>query len=291
MQENITEFDMEVRLHLGPTGDRDESSPVCVSPLVCGASSQPPINRSRFSACCVQPEEALSSAVEEFTAQGVNLSNIIKTVEGGNVSAHPAAAAAAALDAAAASGDADAISASAVRLAEAAGSADAGAAFAEATAVLHRAGATAAVARGLAATADAPAALAALLRTLEALLGGASRDLQSDFLGAGGVHALADAQQQHSGDAALAAAALRAAAAVATKNEEGKAALMLTGLGSSSQDALQRHGEEPEVLDAACAVLCALTNPDDDSTPASRWVLGGVCGRLSLRHSALQHCR
>ncbi|PSC67827.1 magnesium protoporphyrin IX chloroplastic-like [Micractinium conductrix] len=164
----------------------------------------------------MEPEEALSSAVEEFTAQGVNLSNIIKTVEGGNVSAHPAAAAAAALDAAAASGDADAISASA------------------------------------------------------ALLGGASRDLQSDFLGAGGVHALADAQQQHSGDAALAAAALRAAAAVATKNEEGKAALMLTGLGSSSQDALQRHGEEPEVLDAACAVLCALTNPDDDSTPASR---------------------
>lgn len=221
---------------------------------------------------CVQPEEALTSAVEEFTARGVDLSNIIKTVAGGDISAHPATAAVAALAQAAQAGDAGGAAVAADAVAAALCEARGAEAAAATAAVLHKAGAAAALVEGGDVCADAPAELLRVLRAHAAVLGG-GRDLQAGFLQAGGVAALKRILASHGDDAAATAAALQVAAACGVKSEAGKAALMAAGFGAHCQDALQRHAGQPEALQAACAVLCTLTNPDDDSQPASR------CGR------------
>jgi hypothetical protein len=232
--------------------------------------------------------------VEEFTAQGVDLSNIIKTLSGGDIGAHPAALAVTALSTAQQAGDADGMMAAAADIAAAVAVASSSAATAAADSealavVLHKAGAAQALARCLPACEAAPAAPAALaqvLRALAALLGCGSRELQADFLQGGGAAALQLVLESHAGDATLAAAALQAAAASAVRNEAGKAALMAAGVGISSLGVMQQHLDQPEALEAACAVLCALTNPDDDTLPSSRWVLHACCAVLL----GLFHC-
>lgn len=222
----------------------------------------------------MQPEEALKSAVEEFIAQGVNLSNIIKTVSGGDISQHPAAKAVQDLEDKLAAGDAAGMAAAAAAVAAAAagagGSGDMGR---EVMVVLHRAGAAGALARAAASCSGEPSALAGVLRATADLLGGTTRDLQADFLQARGVDTLQTALGSAADNADLASAALLAAAASATKNEDGKAACMAAGLGGSCLEALRQHPDQPETLQAACAVLSALTAADDDTLPASRWVL------------------
>ena len=231
-----------------------------------------------------QPEEALSSAVEEFTAQGVDLSNIIKTLSGGDIGAHPAALAVAALTSAQEAGDADGMVAAAADIAAAVAAARSSAATAAADSealavVLHKSEAAQALVGCLPACDAAPAhaALAQVLRALAALLGCGSRELQTDFLQGGGAAAVQLVLDSHASDATLAAAALQAAAASAVRNEASKAALMAAGVGISSLGVMQQHLDQPEALEAACAVLCALTNPDDDTLPSSRWVLPACC--------------
>lgn len=235
----------------------------------------------------LQPEEALKSAVEEFAAQGVNLSNIIQTASGGDISQHPAAQAVQELEDKLAEGDVAGMAAAAAAVAAAAGHAcGSGGTVGEALAVLHRAGATGALARSAAACTGEPSALADVLRATADLMGGTTRDLQADFLQAGGIEALQAALGAAAGHAALAAAALQAAAASAAKNENGKAACMAAGLGSSCLEVLRQHPDQPEALQAACAVLSALTTADDDTLPSSRWGLlvisTDVAGLMSL---------
>lgn len=221
----------------------------------------------------MEPEEALKSAIDEFTAQGVDLSNIVQTVSGGDISQHPAARAVQELEDRLAAGDAAGMAAAAAAVAAAAaaerasGSGDKGG---QALAVLHRAGAAGALARAAGACTDEPPALACVLRAAANLLGGSPRDLQAGFLKAGGIDTLQAALGTAADNASLAAAALQAAAASATKNEDGKAACMTAGLGSSCLEALRQHQDHSEALQAACAVLCALTTADDDTLPASR---------------------
>ncbi|KAI7840755.1 hypothetical protein COHA_005569 [Chlorella ohadii] len=217
----------------------------------------------------MEPEEALSSAVEEFTAQGVDLSNIIKTLAGGDISSHPAAQAVQRAEKAARGADPEGAAAAADDVAAALAAANSKDTAAEVAAVLHKAGAAGVLVQFMPACAGAPAQELRILNAVAVLLG-SSRELQADFLQAHGVAALQQVLGEASEDASLAAAALQAAAAVAAKNEEGKAALMAAGLGGSSLEAMQRHADQPEVLQAACDVLCALTNPDDDTQPASR---------------------
>lgn len=219
----------------------------------------------------LQPQEALKSAVDEFSAQGVDLSNIIKTVDGGDITSHPATVAVHALQAAAAAGDFRAMASAANDIAAAAG---AGAGSEGAALVLHRTGAAQAVVQSLAAAAVDQHALLHILQALAALLGAGSRELQADFLQAAGVPALQRVLSSQPCSGTLAAAALQAAAASAEKNEEGKAALMESGCGSSCLEVMQRYADEPEAVQAACAVLCALTNPDDDTQPGSRRAVG-----------------
>ncbi|KAL4450640.1 hypothetical protein ABPG77_000996 [Micractinium sp. CCAP 211/92] len=219
----------------------------------------------------MEPEEALKSAVEEFAAQGVNLSNIIQTASGGDISQHPAAQAVQELEDKLAEGDVAGMAAAAAAVAAAAAHAcGSGDTVGEALAVLHRAGATGALARSAAACTGEPSALADVLRATADLMGGTTRDLQADFLQAGGIEALQAALGAAAGHAALAAAALQAAAASAAKNENGKAACMAAGLGSSCLEVLRQHPDQPEALQAACAVLSALTTADDDTLPSSR---------------------
>lgn len=210
--------------------------------------------------------------MEEFTAQGVDLSNIIQTLAGGDISSHPAARAVQRMDEAASAGDSQAAAAAADNVAAALTAADGKEATAEVAAVLHKADAASALVRCMPACAGAPAQELRILHAVAVLLGG-SRELQADFLQAQGVAALQQVLAEQGEDATLAAAALQAAAVAAAKNEEGKAALMAAGLGGSSLEAMQRHADQPEVLQAACDVLCALTNPDDDTQPASRCAL------------------
>ncbi|KAL4433644.1 hypothetical protein ABPG75_000085 [Micractinium tetrahymenae] len=219
----------------------------------------------------MEPEEALKSAVEEFMAQGVNLSNIIQTASGGDISQHPAAKAVQELEDSLAAGDAAGMAAAAAAVAAAADGARVSSdKSTEVLAVLHRAGAAGALARAAAACSGEPSALAGVLRAAAGLLGSASRDLQAGFLQADGIEAVQAALGAAADNAALAAAALQVAAASATKNENGKAACMAAGLGGSCLEALRQHADQPEALEAACAVLCALTTADDDTLPASR---------------------
>lgn len=209
--------------------------------------------------------------MEEFTAQGVDLSNIIKTLAGGNISSHPAAQAVQRAEEAAKGADPEAAAAAADDVRAALLAADGKEGTAEVAAVLHKAGAASALVRCMPACAGVPALEQRILGAMTVLLG-ASRDLQTDFLQAHGVAALQQVLKEQGDDASLAATALQAAVAAAGKSEEGKAALMAAGLGSSSLEAMQRHADQPEVLQAACDVLCALTTPDDDTQPASRSV-------------------
>lgn len=210
--------------------------------------------------------------MEEFTAQGVDLSNIIKTLTGGDISSHPAAQAVQRAEKAAKGADPEGAAAAADDVAAALVAANSKETAAEVAAVLHKAGAAGALVQCMPACAGAPAQELRILNAVAVLLG-SSRELQTDFLQAHGAAALQQVLGEQSEDASLAAAALQAAAAVAAKNEEGKAALMAAGLGGSSLEAMQRHADQPEVLQAACDVLCALTNPDDDTQPASRCAL------------------
>lgn len=230
----------------------------------CAPSTECPL-----AAAPLQPEEALKSAVDEFSAQGVDLSNIIKTLAGGDISTHPAALAVQRLQAAAEAGDASAAAAAAEDVAGALSGAGGADKAAEAAAVLHKAGAAPAMVRAADVCADAPADLQRVLRALAVVLGGSS-DLQTAYLQARGVAAIQQALASHASDAGLVTAALQAATAAAAKSEVGKAALMAADVGGASMAAMQRYGDSPEALQAACAVLCALTNPDDDSAPASR---------------------
>lgn len=211
----------------------------------------------------------------------MDLSNIVQTVSGGDISQHPAARAVQELEDRLAAGDAAGMAAAAAAVAavaaaeRASGSGDKGG---QALAVLHRAGAAGALARAAGACTDEPPALACVLRAAANLLGGSPRDLQAGFLKAGGIDTLQAALGTAADNASLAAAALQAAAASATKNEDGKAACMTAGLGSSCLEALRQHPDHSEALQAACAVLCALTTADDDTLPASRWVIVGADG-------------
>lgn len=236
----------------------------------CPAASPPSYCPHPTRCCLAQPEEALRSAVEEFSAQGVDLGNIIKTLAGGDISAHPATLAVQRLQAAAEAGDARGAAAAADDVAATVSGAGSTDKAAEAATVLHKAGAAQALVRAAGVCSGAPADLLPVLRALAVVLGG-SRELQSGFLQARGVAALQQALASHGSDAGLVAAALQAATAAATKSEEGKAALMAADISAASLEALRRHGDSPEALQAACSVLCTLTNPDDDSVPASRW--------------------
>lgn len=254
---------------------------------------QPP-NPTATPTCCscaTQPEEALTSAVEEFTAQGVDLSNIIKTVTGGDISTHPAAQAVERLQAAAAAGDTGNLSAAADAVAAALSEASDAAAAGEVAAVLHKADAAQALAQAVAACGDSPAQLLPVLRAVAAVLGG-SRDLQADFLCSAGVPALQTVLTGCGDSPELSAAALQAAAAAAAKNEGGKAALMAAGVDGSALAVLRSHSDQPEALQAACAVLCTLTNPDDDTVPASRCVAANseLGSRLLASSSEVGHC-
>lgn len=83
------------------------------------------------------------------------------------------------------------------------------------------------------------------------------------------------------------AAALAAAAAFGVRNEDGKAAVVEAGLhiaalrllaggggaaseGGAAAAPAAGPGPGPELVQAACAVIISVTNPDDDTQPSSR---------------------
>lgn len=224
---------------------------------------------------CLQAEEALASAIAEFAAQGVDLSSVITSLTGGDISAHPAAAAVKAAETHLSAGDVQAAVAS---LAPVNAAVDVASSPDDATqlgVVLHKAGAVSVMLGCLAAAAALPEAArvqVAALQSLRRLLP-LSPDHRAVFRQTGGVAALASLLQAAGTSAELCAAALEAAAASGGKDEEGKAALVSAKMGPLALAALEAHGTaSPEVVCAVCAVVRTLTNPDDESVPTSRWV-------------------
>ena len=198
---------------------------------------------------------------------------MITTLAGGDIAGHPAAAAVAALRAALDAGDLQGAAAALEGVQAALDAAPIDSAEAnQVGVVLHQAQAAQSAVRCLVgATPGAPDAQAAALRALRRLLP-LSPELRQAFRREGGAPAVAAALAAAGGDDdALAAAALEAAAAGGVKDEEGKAALVEAGLGEAAVRALEGRGEgSVDCVRAACALLCTLTNPDDESKPSSR---------------------
>lgn len=220
----------------------------------------------------LQPEEALAAAISEFGSQGVDLSNVITSLAGGNITDHPAAVAVREVDSCLLSGDLQGAMGALAALDSALDAAAVCGDEAQVGVVAHKAEAGRAAVRCLsAATPAVPAAQAAALRTLLRLLP-LSADHRQAFRQASGPAAVAVALQTAAADdAELLAIALETAAASGTKDEDGKAAIVEAGLGGAAISALNSHRDtSPEVVCSACAVLSTLTNPDDESKPSSR---------------------
>jgi hypothetical protein len=201
----------------------------------------------------------------------VDLGNVITTLAGGDIAGHPAAAAVAALRAALDAGDLQGAAAALEGVQAALDAAPIDSAEANQVGVVLHQAAQSAVRCLVDATPGAPDAQAAALRALRRLLP-LSPELRQAFRREGGAPAVAAALAAAGGDDdALAAAALEAAAAGGVKDEEGKAALVEAGLGEAAVRALEGRGEgSVDCVRAACALLCTLTNPDDESKPSSR---------------------
>lgn len=83
VRENIEEFEMEASETTRAIGTEEPAAaPPPAQPGSWPLPSRPLPTRSLPS---LQPEEAVASAVQEFEAQGVDLSNIIKTASGGDI--------------------------------------------------------------------------------------------------------------------------------------------------------------------------------------------------------------
>ncbi|GAB4823190.1 hypothetical protein N2152v2_010236 [Parachlorella kessleri] len=220
-----------------------------------------------------QAEEAVASAVKEFEAQGVDLSGIIKTASGGDIGSHPALLAVKALDSAVGAAEEEGILAAMQELDRLVGESDGSSREALLT-VLLRAEVVWALVRCLTSWTDRAEVLLPALRLLPLLLGG-SREHQLCFRRAQGFEVLAKLLDKQAGHQDVVAAALSAAASGGIRSEEGKAAIMDGGLATVSLQLLDPSSgnappPSPELVQGACAVLNAVTNPDDDTQPSSR---------------------
>lgn len=215
----------------------------------------------------LQPDEALQSAIEEFEAQGVDLSNIIKTLAGGDLSTLAGAQAVTELNAQLDAGVIPGIAAALQHLQALTEDAAPGSS-AELLAVLDKAGAVGAAVSALTSQQSSTEVVLPALRLLAMLL--ASRSHQAAFRQADGASVVACLLSRHAEGEGVVAAALAAAAAAATQSEDNKAAAMDCGLATGSLRALQQHEGSTDVVCAAAALLSAVTSADDETQPSSR---------------------
>lgn len=226
----------------------------------------------------MQPEEAVASAISEFESQGVDLSNIITTANGGNLSGHPAADAAAQLEAALGEGDlVDAVQAI-VALQTALCGGDLGE---NSAAVAMSVNAVPLTLRCLSAAIGAanPSAQKASLQALAAFLS-LSAAVRASFREGHGPRSVAQLLEaatasDNTTNPEIAAATLAVAAASARGDEDGKCALMDLGVGVLALRTLGSSwaADMQEAVLAACATLSALTTADDTSQPSSRYYM------------------
>ena len=235
----------------------------------------------------LQTEEAVTSAVAEFQAQGVDLSNIITTASGGDLNEHPLAATMKELETALDAADAHEAQAplqslcSAIETSIASSPEDAR----QMGAVLLSLAAPQLTLRSLTIAAQPPRNLqteTTAAKALKAMLS-ISADMRAAFRENDGAATLAasissndddddDSSYAHL-DAEVAAAVLYAAAVSGVKDEAGKGAAMEAELGNTAlrllRDAPSLRASRDVVL-GACALLNSLTTADDESLPSSR---------------------
>lgn len=261
VRENIDEFEMEVRKN---TLDK-------LFLVLCTYINS-------FNQLLMQAEEAVTSAVAEFEAQGVDLSNIITSATGGDLSEHPVGQAITKLKSAAESGDLEAAQVALNELHATITSTSAASPqeIQQMGAMLGSLGAASLIVRiftlanGLPEESEAVIAAATTLSSILPL----SSDIRSSFRDAGGPTSLAAAvsdDSPSSSDPGIVAAVLQAAAASTGKDEAGKGAAMEAGLGSALLSMLRKLGStSPDVVLGACALITSLTTADDESLPSSR---------------------
>lgn len=235
----------------------------------------------------MQPDEAVASAVAEFESQGVDLSNIIATATGGDLTGHPAAQAAKEIEAGINETNLQKVERALGDLRDAIESEERGKAGPFALSV--SAVPLAVTALQSATDFDDETTQLAALRTLNVVLP-LSSDLRSAFREACGPNTLMGALFSASGGGTCLArgsgrrrgahhvavwtAALSSAAASAQNDENGKVALMDANISLNILKALQECADRVDgtgdLVMAACAALTALTTADDQTQPSSR---------------------
>ena len=228
----------------------------------------------------MQSEEAVTSAVAEFEAQGVDLSNIITTATGGDLSQHPVGKSIKQLEGAVYIVD---LALAQVALDELRSAVSLAAASPEdlqqlgaILGSLHAADLAVQVIN-LTSTESSPQGRSAFIASATCLrdILPLSSDIRSAFRDAHGPKSLAtvitDDSSPFSSNPEIVAAVLQAAAASTIKDESGKVAAMEVELGSAALSMLRKlGGESVEVALAACALITSLTTADDESLPSSR---------------------
>lgn len=216
-----------------------------------------------------QPDEAVAAAIAEFESQGVDLSNVIKSPAGGDVSTHPLAQGIAHIQ--------ESIQRNELQGAET--FLDEIYLIFEDKAIDRQSLGAVVHATSLVVTLEqclVPAFSLDARRTILRILAQAlplSSDIRSRFRSIGGPVAvlatLKDAAAQGRYD--VMAAALRAATALSAKDEDGKCSLMDVGLGVYAGLLLaELKPEGAHVAVEACMLLSSLTTADDDTVPSSR---------------------
>ncbi|RMZ55435.1 hypothetical protein APUTEX25_003559, partial [Auxenochlorella protothecoides] len=190
----------------------------------------------------MEAEEALKSAIAEFEDQNVDLSNIIKSVSGGNTSGHPAAECLATVKTASGAEFVQACHHLVLLLEDPEG---------EASNILLQRGAVGALLSVLEAgggAADAEGASAGL-RVLKALFG--TRSHQTACLEATGPPILQAIVARPESTLGVKALGLEAATALARKHEAGKVALLVAGMASAALPVLESLSANEELCGVA----------------------------------------
>lgn len=211
-------------------------------------------------------EEAIASAVEEFTAQGVDLSSVYT---GSDLMSHPIHTASRKVEEHVEGRDFESLRNALEALIEA---------VTESTtnnealqAIVLAADTCSVLVASLDAVGEETHLLYLTLQTLSVVLK-ISLDIRKSFQEKGGVEKL---PLDH-GNAKVLSMALLAASAIATKDEAGKTLLMSNGAGKSILKAYaiaRSSGEGRQILvEGASSLVVSLTVADDESQPGSRYV-------------------
>ena len=245
----------------------------------------------------LQHQEAIQSAIDEFKAQGVDLSNIVILEEGNNIENHPITISVRNLEKNIASKEPDRIDGSIEAL--------------ESLKIILSDGEKGPGKESLGAILLATGAMKIALKALDEILSNSddefrfmqmlleaihamlmhSMDMKKEFrVGEGTLLLSRIVDREPSPPVEIVVLVLQSAAVAALKHEEGKTAVIQNNLGAYAINSLKTYQEEKPVILASCSVLIAVTNADDDTEPSSNAFAHARLLAKEGAHYALLQC-